>query len=32
MMPLINIVAIPAAVCGGTLFYLEQSEHKRHGS
>jgi len=32
MMPLINIVAIPAAVCGGTLFYLEQSEHKRNGS
>jgi len=31
MIPLLNIIAIPAAVCGGTVFYLERlkSESKR---
>jgi CysZ protein len=28
MIPLLNLIAIPAAVCGGTVFYLERLQTK----
>ena len=28
MVPLLNIIAIPAAVCGGTAFYVERLKNK----